>query len=168
MAWSPDGKRLVYHHGTAGDPIFVADLVAGRPSDDRQIFAGSGPDVHCHYPIWSPDGQWIYFVSGYASTSQMDVYRISPNGGQPERLTQHNAYVADPVPIGLGTVLYLARAEDGTGPWLHALDVEKKITHRVGRWTNTIHFAQRKLGRTARSRLRGQPERQPMERSDPR
>jgi hypothetical protein len=62
----------------------------------------------------------------------MDVYRISPNGGQPERLTQHNAAIADPVPIGLRTILYLARAEDGTGPWLHALDVEEKITHRVG------------------------------------
>jgi len=129
MAWSPDGKRLAYHQGTAGDPMFVADGNGGNP---RQIYVGAGPDVHCHFPIWSPDGQWIYFVSGYASANQMDLYRISPNGGQPERLTQHNGYVADPAPIGSGAVLYIARAEDGTGPWLYALDVERKVTHRVG------------------------------------
>jgi len=128
IAWSPNGKRLAYHLGDKGDPIFVADATGANP---RQIFVGAEPGVHCHYPIWSLDDQWIYFVSGYPSANQMDLYRISPEGGNPERLT-HNSYVADPAPISVNTVLYLARAEDGTGPWLHALDVSKKVTHRIG------------------------------------
>jgi Tol biopolymer transport system component len=35
------------------------------------------------------------------------------------------------VPIDLRTLLYVARAEDWTGPWLWALDVESKVTRRV-------------------------------------
>ena len=34
-------------------------------------------------------------------------------------------------PLDLRTLLYVARAEDGSGPWLWALDVESKITRRV-------------------------------------
>jgi Tol biopolymer transport system component len=34
-------------------------------------------------------------------------------------------------PLGLRTLLYVARAEDWTGPWLWALDVETKVTRRV-------------------------------------
>ncbi|HYV61484.1 MAG TPA: protein kinase, partial [Bryobacteraceae bacterium] len=130
MAWSPDGKRMVYHGGTAGDPVFVADA---KGASAKQIYVGAGPDVHCHYPVWSPDGEWIYFVSGTATANQFDIYRISPDDGKPpERLTHHEAWVADPAPLGADTLIYVARAEDGTGPWLYALDVERKITHRVG------------------------------------
>jgi Tol biopolymer transport system component len=130
MAWSPDGKRMVYHLATAGDPVFVADA---KGANGKQIYVGAGPDVHCHYPVWSPDGKWIYFVSGYATANQFDIYRISPDDGKPpERLTHHEAWIADPAPVGADTLIYVARAEDGTGPWLYTLDVEKKITHRVG------------------------------------
>src|SRR5262245_28314307 len=130
MAWSPDGKRLAYHLGDPGDPMFVANADGSNP---KKIYVGAGPDVHCHYPVWSPDGKWIYFISGYAGANQMDVYRVSPDDGNPpERLTHHDAWVSDPAVLDQGTVLYVARAEDGTGPWLYALDVEKKATHRVG------------------------------------
>jgi serine/threonine protein kinase/Tol biopolymer transport system component len=130
MAWSPDGKRLAYHLADPGDPMFVANADGSNP---KKIYAGAGPDIHCHYPAWSPDGKWIYFISGYAGANQMDLYRVSPDDGkQPERLTHHDAWVSDPAVLDQGTVLYVARAEDGTGPWLYALDVEKKVTHRVG------------------------------------
>jgi hypothetical protein len=36
-----------------------------------------------HNPIWSGDGQWVYFARGSVTTSQMDPWRISPNGGAP-------------------------------------------------------------------------------------
>jgi Tol biopolymer transport system component len=130
MAWSPDGKRLAYHLGDPGDPMFVANADGSNP---KKIYVGAGPDVHCHYPVWSPDGKWIYFISGYAGANQLDVYRVSPDDGKPpERLTHHDAWVSDPAVLDPGTLLYVARAEDGTGPWLYALDVEKKVTHRVG------------------------------------
>jgi len=127
VAWSPDGNRLVYHTADAGDPMFVTDRTGAGP---RQIFI-SKPGDHNHFPVWSRDGQWIYFVRGYPDTSEMDLWRISPIGGEPERLTQHNSEVRDPAPLDLRTVVYVARERDGSGPWLWALDVNRKTTHRV-------------------------------------
>ena len=46
-------------------------------------------------------------------------------------LRAHHSYVAYPAPIDQQTVLYVARAEDGSGPWLWALNVDRKLTRRV-------------------------------------
>jgi serine/threonine protein kinase/Tol biopolymer transport system component len=127
VAWSPDGNRLAYHTADAGDPMFIADRTGARP---RQILIDK-PGFHNHYPVWSRDGQWIYFVRGFVTTSQTDLWRISPNGGEPERLTQHNSEVRSPAPLDLRTVVYVARDRDGSGPWLWALDVNRKTTHRI-------------------------------------
>ncbi|SPE41617.1 hypothetical protein SBA3_4470004 [Candidatus Sulfopaludibacter sp. SbA3] len=69
-AWSPDGNRLVYHTADGGDPMFVADRTGASP---RQILIDK-PGFHNHYPAWSRDGQWIYFVRGFVTTSQMDLW----------------------------------------------------------------------------------------------
>ena len=83
LAWSPDGERIVYHTFTKGDPMFVADRTGANA---RQIF-GDRPGLHNHFPTWSPDGRWIYFVHGTPATREMDLWRIDPDGGNPERLT---------------------------------------------------------------------------------
>jgi Tol biopolymer transport system component len=127
VAWSRDGNRLVYHTADAGDPMFVTDRTGASP---RQIFIGK-PGAHNHFPVWSPDGKWIYFVRGFPDIGEMDLWRISPDGGEPERLTQHNSEVRDPSPLDLGRVVYVARDRDGSGPWLWVLDVNRKTTHRV-------------------------------------
>jgi Tol biopolymer transport system component/predicted Ser/Thr protein kinase len=126
-AWSPDGNRLVYFTADGGDPMFVTDRTGASP---HQILRDK-PGIHNHYPIWSRDGQWIYFVRGSVTTSQMDLWRISPNRGEPERLTQHNSQVSSPAPLDLRTVVYVARDRDGSGPWLWALDVNTKTTRRI-------------------------------------
>ncbi len=125
VAWSPDGGRIVYHTSDAGDPTFVAD---GNGANPRRILV-SEPGEHNHFPIWSTDGNWIYFVHGVLGT--MALYRISASGGAPERLTQHDRDVSYPTPIDARTVLYVNRAEDGSGPWLWALDVEHGTTHQL-------------------------------------
>ena len=127
-AWSPDGSRMIYHTRDAGDPMFVADRSGANP---RQIFVSESPDIHNHFPTWSVDGRWIYFVRGLFATLELDVWRISPDGGEPERLTQHSGDIAYLAPIDPNTVLYVARAEDRSGPWLWAVDVETKLTRRV-------------------------------------
>src|ERR1700741_2114804 len=102
VAWSPDGSRLVYHTWQAGDPTFVADHNGANP---RRIVQNA-PGLHNHYQIWSKDGRWIYFVRGRPATREMDLWRISPDGGQPEQLTHLNIDIAYPAPINDRTVLF--------------------------------------------------------------
>jgi Tol biopolymer transport system component len=129
VAWSPDGTRLVYHTRQAGDPMFIADPTGANA---RQIYVHPvGPSGHNHYPAWSPDGRWIYFVSGILTTGDMDLWRIAPSGGVPERLTHNHIGIGPPAPIDSRTVLYTARDQDGSGPWLWAFDVEQKAARRV-------------------------------------
>ena len=126
LAWSPDGTRLVYHTRDPGDPMFIADRTG---LNARQIFI-SEPGIHNHYPVWSPDGRWIYFVRGRPDISEMDIWRIPSGGGNPERMTEHNNDVAYPTPLDARTVLYVSREEDGSGPWLWELDPQHKRTRR--------------------------------------
>jgi Tol biopolymer transport system component/tRNA A-37 threonylcarbamoyl transferase component Bud32 len=126
--WSPDGRRLAYHTSDAGDPIFVAESTGANP---RQIFVNTTPDGHNHFPTYSADGRWIYYVSGVFTTLEMDLWRIPDLGGTPERLTHHGSNVTYPTPIGGNVVLYLSPESDGSGPWLWALDLERKVTRRV-------------------------------------
>jgi Tol biopolymer transport system component len=128
VSWSPNGSRLVYHTAGGGDPMFVADRTGANA---RQIFIDPVAGRHNHYPTWSPDGQWIYFARGSYTVDETDLWRIRSSGGQPERLTHHESHVAYPAPLDQRTVLYVARGEDGSGPWLWALDVQRKVTRRV-------------------------------------
>jgi Tol biopolymer transport system component len=127
LAWSPDGERIVYHTFGSGDPMFVADRSGANA---RQIFV-SPPGIHNHFPAWSPDGRWIYFVHGTPATKEMDLWRIDEAGGNPERLTQRNTDIAYPTPVGDRTVFYVARDEDGSGPWLWAFDLKRKESRRA-------------------------------------
>ena len=127
VAWSPDGTRIAYHLQDAGDSVFVADRTGANA---RQIFRRRANE-HNHFLIWSVDGRWIYFTSGTPETKEMDLWRVSPDGGSPERLTTHNSDVAYPTPIDSRTVVYVSHDEDGSGPWLWAIDVDRKLTRRV-------------------------------------
>jgi Tol biopolymer transport system component len=127
LAWSPDGERIVFHKFGNGDPMFVADRTGANA---RWIF-GNRPELHNHFPTWSPDGRWIYFVHGTPATKEMDLWRIDPAGGNPERLTQRNTDVAYPTPAGSRTVFYVARDGDGSGPWLWTFDLKRKDSRRA-------------------------------------
>ncbi len=127
VAWSPDGARLVYHTWDPGDPTFVADH---NGNNERQILK-SQPGVHNHFQVWSRDGRWIYFVRGRPATREMDLWRISPDGGEPEQLTHLNSDLTYPAPIDERTVLFVAHDEHGAGPWLWAFDMETRTAQRV-------------------------------------
>jgi Tol biopolymer transport system component len=126
FAWSQDGRWLVYHTTAPGDPLFVREHAA---SAAHQIYAASA-GVHCHYPIWSPDGAFIYFVRG-VPPDDWDIWRIRPSGTDLERLTHHNARVSYPVMLDSRTLAYLATDADGSGPWLYGLDIDRRVPHRL-------------------------------------
>jgi Tol biopolymer transport system component len=125
MTWSPDGQRFVYHTPAAGDPLFVkADGAAAR-----LIFVAPPPQ-HSHFPTWSADGSFIYFVRGNVP-DEMDIWRIRSTGGSPERITFHNSHVSHPTLVDQSTLLYLASAADGSGPSIYGLDLERRVPHRI-------------------------------------
>jgi Tol biopolymer transport system component len=123
--WSTDG-RLVYHTAGSGDPMFVR---AGRDAEARHIFSAP-PGLHSHFPVWSPDQEFIYFVQG-SLPDRLDIWRIRPSGGPPEQITRHNVLVSHPVFVDARTLMYLASDADGSGPWLHSVDVVERRPHRV-------------------------------------
>jgi len=124
--WSRDGSRLVYHTTAPGDPMFVRD--PGSAAERRIYVAPAG--VHCHFPLWSPDDAFVYFVRG-VPPDHWDLWRVRPSGSGLERLTNHNSRVSYPVLLDRRTLLYLATDADASGPWVYALDVERRISHRV-------------------------------------
>jgi Tol biopolymer transport system component len=127
LDWSHDGSRLVYHTPGPGDPLFVSN--GSRQSEGRPIFTAPA-GLHSHFPLWAPDTAFIYFVQG-SLPDKLDIWRIRPAGGAPERITSHNGHVSYPVLLDQRTLMYLASDPDGSGPWLYSMDVERRIPHRL-------------------------------------
>jgi Tol biopolymer transport system component len=127
LDWSADGARLAYHTPGPGDPMYVRDSAQG--SEPRQIFSAPA-GLHSHFLTWSPDQAFVYFVQG-SVPDRMDVWRIRPTGGKPERITNHDSFVSHPVFLDRRTLLYLATDPDGSGPWIFSCDVERRVARRV-------------------------------------
>ncbi|HKE94672.1 MAG TPA: hypothetical protein VKB34_10225, partial [Povalibacter sp.] len=126
MDWSSDGTRMVFHTVESGDPMYLVD-----PGKAPQRIHVGPRGTHCHFQVWSPDDAFIYFVRG-TPPDEMDIWRIRPDGTQPERITFHNTQVTYPVFLDQRTLLYLATTEDGSGPWLYQIDVERRVSQRIG------------------------------------
>jgi Tol biopolymer transport system component len=126
--WSHDGSRLAYHTPGPGDPLFVVSD-GSRRTEGRPIFMAAA-GLHSHFPSWAPDAKFIYFVQG-SLPDKLDIWRITPAGGTPERITSLNGHVTHPVLLDRRTLLYLASDSDSSGPWLYSMDVERRIPHRL-------------------------------------
>jgi eukaryotic-like serine/threonine-protein kinase len=125
-SWSPDGLRFAYFNNQEGDPMYVA----GRAGADPRSILG-GLKGHNHNPVWSADGEWIYFVHGAEPSAQMDIWRIKPDGSSAEQISHDNIALNFFGPIDARTLVYVARGPDRSGPWLWALDVPTKVSQRV-------------------------------------
>ena len=111
----------------------IPAIRSSSPTGTRAIPRKSSsqePGVHCHFLIWSRDGRFIYFVKG-TPTTDMDIWRIPARGGDAEQITFHHAWVGYPAWLDARTLIYSATADDGSGRWLYAIDVEHRIPHRV-------------------------------------
>ncbi len=125
--WSRDGSRLAYHTPAPGDPLFVSD---GHLQPESRPILTAPVGLHSHFPLWAPDAAFIYFVRG-SLPDKLDIWRVAPTGGTPERITSHDARVSYPVLLDRRTLLYLASDSDGSGPWLYSMDVDRRIPHRL-------------------------------------
>ena len=125
--WSHDGSRLAYHTPGAGDPLFVSD--GSVQPEGKPIFTAPA-GLHSHFPLWASDMAFLYFVQGELP-DKLDIWRIRPTGGTPERITSHDGRVSYPVLLDRRTLMYLASDPDGSGPWLYSMDVDRRVPHRL-------------------------------------
>jgi Tol biopolymer transport system component len=126
LDWTRDGSRVAYHTTGPGDPLFVSD--GTRSAEDHPIFIAPA-GVHCHFPLWSPDSEFVYFAEG-TPPDKLNIWRIRPRRGTAEQITSQGG-VTYPVLLNRRILMYLAADADGQGPWLYSMDVEHRIPHRV-------------------------------------
>jgi serine/threonine protein kinase/Tol biopolymer transport system component len=124
--WSPDRKHLVFHTTAPGDPLFVR---AATDTTAHQIYVAP-PGIHCHFPIWSTDGEFIYFLRGEPPV-HWDVWRLQPSGEGLEQITFHNTKLSYPVALDARTLMYLVTEADGSGPWVYVMDLKLKRERRI-------------------------------------
>ncbi|MBM3739449.1 MAG: hypothetical protein FJW39_27080 [Acidobacteria bacterium] len=86
--WSPDATKIAFQTEGATGKIFIHDLNSGV----NQAVSFQGPTLtNMAYPVWSPDGQAIYFLAispaGGAVAGQVvlghQVWRVPVRGGNP-------------------------------------------------------------------------------------
>jgi dipeptidyl aminopeptidase/acylaminoacyl peptidase len=63
-SWSPDGKKIVYSGDATGNPEIM--VVNADGSGKKQLTQNTGNDT---LPVYSPDGQYIYFLSDQNGTA---------------------------------------------------------------------------------------------------
>jgi Tol biopolymer transport system component len=116
-AFSPDASRVVFTSarsgraapgGLAGAPQL---WIANRDGTGlRQLTTLDSPEVR--HPAWSPDGQRITFEASVNGNT--DVHLISPEGGQPRRLTREDSIDTFPSWSQDGKWIYFSSDRSGT------------------------------------------------------
>jgi hypothetical protein len=86
IAPSPNGKQMVF---TALDELYIMDLPNGIPKKLVNL------DESQAEPSWSPNGEWIAFVSWKAEGGKL--YKVHPNGQNLTQLNKDNSVYQSPV-----------------------------------------------------------------------
>jgi Tol biopolymer transport system component len=115
-AWSPDSRKVVFDSrtktpdGQIRADVYIVDIVERTP---RKLITNTPGAFN---PSWSHDGKWIYFVGGSNDAAGERIYRVSPEGGKSEVLTNARGYW--PLESPDGQTLYFAE-NSGTSFTLH-------------------------------------------------
>jgi len=86
FSWSPDSRRLTFTMVLVADKIGTIDVVDADGLHLRQVIVGSAAKAVDRFaPKWSPDGQWISFLSTEAN-GYVAVNVIHPDGSAARKL----------------------------------------------------------------------------------
>ena len=107
---SPDGSRVAFVVGEAvmdgekSEWLSHVHLAAADGSGSRQLTRG---EKSATSPKWSSDGKWIAFLS--SRSGKANVWRISPEGGEAEMITdvKHGVSAFDWSPDGTSLALVM-------------------------------------------------------------
>ena len=118
-AFSPDGRKLVLTLGGVDGnlDIHVLDINARKT---QRLTTHRAIDTE---GSWSPDGRFIYFTSDRSGGPQ--IYRVSANGGTPERITFEGSYNARPRLSGDGNKLAMVHNDRGNYR-IAVMDLERR------------------------------------------
>lgn len=135
-AFSPDGRKLVLTLGGVDGNLDIHILDISL-RETKRLTTHRAIDTE---GSWSPDGRFIYFTSDRSGGPQ--IYRVSVNGGTPERITFEGSYNARPRLSPDGSRLAMVHNDRGDYR-IAVMNVERRdlLIVSVGRQDESPSFA---------------------------
>lgn len=141
VALSADGLRIAFVRYPAGEPAVTEEGTPEAPASPPQLYMANLSDpgsaqrltdldgTTLEYPSWSPDGSQIVFASD--ADGDLELYIISAEGGEPERLTNNTALDTEPAWSPDGRTIAYTSDQDSPGfPEVYSISLETRaITH---------------------------------------
>jgi Tol biopolymer transport system component len=130
--WDPSGPRFVYEARSDGAPrLFVADL----SGNIRRLIQTPYAAISESDPVFSPDGEWIYFVGG-VEEYRAALWRVRPDGTAPERLAapadDHRDFSAISISPDGTRMVYLAREWVSENPRMYVREIATGARTQIG------------------------------------
>lgn len=112
---SPDGKSIAFSLSTGGsiddNDIWLFDIASKRLRKLTQM-----PRLQ-HEPAWSPDGRFVYFLSGDGGQAH-DIWRVDVASSATEQLTVNDLYHFDLSIRDSGALLYSSNRTGDYEIWM--------------------------------------------------